>query len=76
MWTAQQHGQLYTLVIPDASEQDQQQAIAYLDWLLHELDGIARVRVHYRPSPEGHICFALEDETFNDTTSSSEEAAP
>jgi hypothetical protein len=67
MWDAQRQGELLTLAIPDAAHPDQQMAVHYLDWLLRQLDGVARVKVHYRPTAEGHVCFALEDVNFNDT---------
>jgi hypothetical protein len=65
MWDAQRQGELLVLAIPDAAHPDQMMAVHYLDFLLHQLDAIARVKVHYRPTAEGHVCFALEDVNFN-----------
>jgi hypothetical protein len=74
MWDAQNRGDLLVLAIPDASEPDQQQAIDYLRWLIHEMPAPVQLRIHYRPTVDGHIVFALEDQAYNDTTSSEEAA--
>jgi hypothetical protein len=71
MWDAQNHGDLLVLAIPDASEPDQTQAIDYLHWLITEMPDCVQLKVHYRPTLDGHICFALEDTAY-----SSEEVAP
>jgi hypothetical protein len=74
MWAAQAEGRLLMLAIPDASEPDQALAIRYLDWLLGQMDGICEVKVHYRPTPEGHVCFFLEDQNFTPNSTSQEVA--
>jgi hypothetical protein len=73
MWDAQNRGDLLVLAIPDAAEPDQQQAIDYLAWLISEMPDCVKLRIHYRPTMDGHICFALEDQNYTDPTS--EEAA-
>jgi hypothetical protein len=66
MCATQADNPLLTLVIPDASEPDQTAAVRYVDWLLGQLERVdVRARVHYRPTAEGHVVFALEDESVN-----------
>jgi hypothetical protein len=72
MWSAQNQGELLVLAIPDCSEPDQQQAIDYLSWLLSEMPDCVELRVHYRPTVEGHVVFGLEDTGYTPT----EEVAP
>jgi hypothetical protein len=68
MWAAQADNRLLSLVIPDAAHPDQQMAVHYLDWLLGQLQKVdVRARVHYRPTVEGHVVFALEDTGFTHT---------
>ena len=62
-WAAQMEGSLLCLAVPAG---DQELALAYLQWVTSELGkrDDFEPRLHYRPTPEGHCAFAIEDVSF------------
>jgi hypothetical protein len=65
MWTAQKGGEILVLVIPAGYAKDQAAATSYLAFIVRALNDLgADVEVIYRPTPEGHIAFGLEDRDF------------
>jgi transcriptional regulator with XRE-family HTH domain len=64
LMVARKEGNLIGLAIPDAFKEQQDAVIHYLNWCLARLaQRDLKIKVHYRPLPEGQIVFFLEDLT-------------
>jgi hypothetical protein len=79
VWEAQKTGDMLVLAVPAASEREQQLAIDYLHFFLHQVDRLmgdnVKLRLHYRSSPSGEIAFGIEDVLYMDFMTSNEEVA-